>query len=323
MQEQKAHRTHESVRRALLAALPALALLGCGANETSPETESMRVTRVLRDLVTALPELEVVRAHPEKAPFVDVICPASNYGRDGADMLSLVLAPPAEVRFTIPDEAGPCVLRMRAGVDITAAKLFSGEISEGAFRFQVQVDGDAAFEGDVLIRAGLADAGSEWLDVGGEDGLAVLPGQTITLKTSAVGPDGPLEGISAVAYAVPAIEIVGSRIANWDIKLVDPIADDASSGLFVLGARLFVLAQALLYVAKVRRDAGLRRLDLMPLNGGSSGLGVLEGDLELARVHVGLDAVQLELGRVVGGPRRRALGRRDGGPKRLHVRTTL
>jgi 2-keto-4-pentenoate hydratase len=44
------------------------------------------------------------------------------------------------------------------------------------------------------------------------------------------------EVISAVAYAVPAIEIVGSRIRNWDIRLVDTIADNASAGLFVLGA---------------------------------------------------------------------------------------
>jgi 2-keto-4-pentenoate hydratase len=43
------------------------------------------------------------------------------------------------------------------------------------------------------------------------------------------------EVISAIAYAVPAIEIVGSRIENWNIKLLDTIADNASSGLFVLG----------------------------------------------------------------------------------------
>lgn len=43
------------------------------------------------------------------------------------------------------------------------------------------------------------------------------------------------ELISAVAYAVPAIEIVGSRIANWNIRIQDTIADNASSGLFVLG----------------------------------------------------------------------------------------
>lgn len=43
------------------------------------------------------------------------------------------------------------------------------------------------------------------------------------------------ELIGAVAYALPAIEIVGSRIANWDIRITDTIADNASSGLFVLG----------------------------------------------------------------------------------------
>ena len=45
------------------------------------------------------------------------------------------------------------------------------------------------------------------------------------------------EVLDAVAYALPAIEIVDSRIANWDIGIVDTIADNASSALFVLGSR--------------------------------------------------------------------------------------
>lgn len=44
------------------------------------------------------------------------------------------------------------------------------------------------------------------------------------------------EMIRAVEYVVPAIEIVDSRVANWDIRIWDTIADNASSGLFVLGA---------------------------------------------------------------------------------------
>lgn len=42
--------------------------------------------------------------------------------------------------------------------------------------------------------------------------------------------------IAATDYVCPAIEICGSRIARWDIKIEDTIADNASSGLVVLGS---------------------------------------------------------------------------------------
>lgn len=51
--------------------------------------------------------------------------------------------------------------------------------------------------------------------------------------------EGPLDAAQvreAVAEVVAAIEIVDSRVAGWDIRFADTVADNASSGLFVLGS---------------------------------------------------------------------------------------
>lgn len=42
--------------------------------------------------------------------------------------------------------------------------------------------------------------------------------------------------LRSIAFALPAIEIVDSRIASWDIGIFDTVADNASAGLYVLGA---------------------------------------------------------------------------------------
>jgi 2-keto-4-pentenoate hydratase len=44
------------------------------------------------------------------------------------------------------------------------------------------------------------------------------------------------EVLRAIEFAVAAIEVVDSRVADWRIGILDTIADNASSGLFVLGS---------------------------------------------------------------------------------------
>lgn len=58
--------------------------------------------------------------------------------------------------------------------------------------------------------------------------------------------DGPLDDVqlrAAVAEVAGALEIVDSRIAGWDITFGDTVADNGSSGLFVLGHRRLTLAE--------------------------------------------------------------------------------
>jgi len=55
------------------------------------------------------------------------------------------------------------------------------------------------------------------------------------LAKDLVGPDvTPQQVLEATEYVVAALEIVDSRVRDWKIKLPDTVADNASSGVYVL-----------------------------------------------------------------------------------------
>jgi 2-keto-4-pentenoate hydratase len=65
----------------------------------------------------------------------------------------------------------------------------------------------------------------------------VEPEFGFVLKSRLQGPGVTLEQAAAAIGAVyPAIEIIDSRITDWDIKLVDTVADNASCGAIAVGS---------------------------------------------------------------------------------------
>lgn len=92
------------------------------------------------------------------------------------------------------------------------------------------------------------DFGTLFRDMILADGAAVAPGAVLQpriegeiafvlrheLRGDRITPEAV---IAATDFVCPAIEICDSRIAGWDIRIEDTIADNASSGFVVLGAR--------------------------------------------------------------------------------------
>lgn len=90
------------------------------------------------------------------------------------------------------------------------------------------------------------DFGTLFADMAVPDGAEVDLGRLIQPRVEAevafvLGADLPYEEVTAAdviratEYLLPSIEIVDSRVAGWDISIVDTVADNGSSGLFVLG----------------------------------------------------------------------------------------
>lgn len=97
------------------------------------------------------------------------------------------------------------------------------------------------------------DYGMLFADMCVDEGAEIAPGRLLQPKVEAeiafvLGRDLPYpdstvgEVLRAIDFAVAAIEVVDSRIADWKIGFLDTVADNASSGLYVLGSRPVRLA---------------------------------------------------------------------------------
>lgn len=99
---------------------------------------------------------------------------------------------------------------------------------------------------------------------------------------------GLVDVMNAIAYALPALEVVGSRIEGWNIRFVDTVADNASSGALVLGTSPRKLGE---FDARLCGMAMMRRGEPVSTGAGAACLGnPLNAVVWLAKTMSGLGA---------------------------------
>ena len=140
-------------------------------------------------------------------------------------------------------EAAYAVQRLNAAARVTAGARVVGRkigLTSAAVQQQLgvnQPDFGVLFD-DMAFASGDTIATDAVLQPRAEAEIAFV------LRDELVAGNLDLEQVKdAIDYAVVAIEICGSRIANWDISFGDTVADNASAGAFVLGTRRCALTE--------------------------------------------------------------------------------
>ena len=155
-----------------------------------------------------------------------------------ADVNGVAIAPIRDVLGTSTDiDAAYAIQQINTDRKVAAGRRISGR--------KIGVTSKAVQE---QIGVAQPDFGTLFVDTEYGDGIEI-PGSRL-IQPRAEGevalvlehdldnaPHGFAEVVGAVAFALPAIEVVDSRIENWQISIVDTVADNASCGVYVIGSR--------------------------------------------------------------------------------------
>jgi 2-keto-4-pentenoate hydratase len=166
----------------------------------------------------------------------------------------------------VPDDidAGYAIQECNTAVDLAVGRRVSGRkigVTSAAVMAQLGVDRPdfGTLFADMEFGDGIELPASRLMQPRAEAEVAIVLERDLDRA-----PHGFAEIIRATAFALPAIEVVDSRIRDWDIRLVDTVADNASCGLYVLGSRPVLL-----------RDIDLRTVPMsMSVNGVEVSTGV-------------------------------------------------
>lgn len=148
------------------------------------------------------------------------------------------LLPAGDVATAYQVQAAMLAQWLAAGRRPVGAKI--GLTSEAVQR---QLGVDQPDCGVLLADLAVPDGGELPFGPGGASPRALLQPKVEAEVAFVLGADLVAEQVTtadvirAVDHLLPAIEIADSRIADWDISIVDTVADNASSGGYVLGTR--------------------------------------------------------------------------------------
>jgi 2-keto-4-pentenoate hydratase len=155
-----------------------------------------------------------------------------------ADQARAAIAPVRELLGTSTDiDVGYAVQQVNTDRSLAAGRKISGRkigVTSVAVQQQIGVD--------------QPDFGTLFADTEYGDGVDIPSSRLIQPRAEAEvalvldrdlddAPHGFAQIVRAVAFALPAIEVVDSRIEDWKISIVDTVADNASCGLYVVGSR--------------------------------------------------------------------------------------
>ena len=171
------------------------------------------------------------RSHPDLPVEVGVLTPSSDWRYDGSDLPGLVMAPPAEVRFTVPQAPEGLYLQAAAGIDFTTERSLKGKVELGdvAIEFEIQVDGRTVLEETIPVGGAKRDLIWRRLPA---PGLAMAPGAEVVLSTRIAE---PAPGAEPLPELPPLRAGFGGLVFERDIERPSAIATpEAPNVVFIV-----------------------------------------------------------------------------------------
>ncbi len=155
-----------------------------------------------------------------------------------ADRTCTPIAPIRELLGTSTDlDVGYAVQEINAQRSLDLGRKVSGrKIGVTSKAVQQQIGVDQPDYGTLYVDTEYGDGveipASRLIQPRAEGEVALVVGRELDHAPHSFG-----QVMRAIEYALPSIEVVDSRIENWQISIVDTIGDNASCGVYVLGSR--------------------------------------------------------------------------------------